>query len=353
MKASANGDQGKLEELVTRSDCNVNGVFAGHTALQAASQNGHLEVLRLLLRSGADLELEDKDGDRAVHHAAFGDEPGVMEVIAAAGADLNARNKRRQTALHIAVNKGHVGVVKTLLGLACHPSLQDSEGDTPLHDAISKKRDDMLALLLDQNADIMLTNNNGFNALHHAALRGNPSAMRVLLSKLPRPWIVDEKKDDGYTALHLASLNNHVEVAELLVHTGRANMDLQNVNMQTALHLAVERQHTSIVRLLVRDDKCQQHNIVEKKSIKNETLINFAIFAFSQVREGANLNITDKDGDTPLHESLRHHTLSQLRQLQDMQVLFLYQSVRNIWSTRVLVPRQCRHQTLVPPPFYY
>jgi len=287
VKASANGDQGKLEELVTRSDCNVNGVFAGHTALQAASQNGHLEVLRLLLRSGADLELEDKDGDRAVHHAAFGDEPGVMEVIAAAGADLNARNKRRQTALHIAVNKGHVGVVKTLLGLACHPSLQDSEGDTPLHDAISKKRDDMLALLLDQNADIMLTNNNGFNALHHAALRGNPSAMRVLLSKLPRPWIVDEKKDDGYTALHLASLNNHVEVAELLVHTGRANMDLQNVNMQTALHLAVERQHTSIVRLLVR--------------------------------EGANLNITDKDGDTPLHESLRHHTLSQLRQLQDMQ----------------------------------
>merc|ERR1712055_786872 len=64
-------------------------------------------------------------------------------------------------------------------------------------------------------------------------------------------------------------------------------MDLQNVNLQTALHLAVERQHTSIVRLLVR--------------------------------EGANLNITDKDGDTPLHESLRHHTLSQLRQLQDMQ----------------------------------
>jgi len=43
------------------------------------------------------------------------------------------------------------------------------------------------------------------------------SAMRILLDKLPRPWIVNEKKDDGYTALHLASLNNHVEVAELLV----------------------------------------------------------------------------------------------------------------------------------------
>ena len=113
-----------MDELLGREECNVNGVFAGHTALQAASQNGHLEVIRTLIRHKSELEIEDKDGDRAVHHAAFGDEPAVMEILAHAGADLNARNKRRQTALHIAVNKGHVGVVKTLLDLQCHPSLQ-------------------------------------------------------------------------------------------------------------------------------------------------------------------------------------------------------------------------------------
>ena len=50
------------------------------------------------------------------------------------------------------------------------------------------------------------------------------SAMRILLSKLPRPWIVDEKKDDGYTALHLAALNNHVEVAELLVQVNNISV---------------------------------------------------------------------------------------------------------------------------------
>ncbi|XP_054732454.1 E3 ubiquitin-protein ligase mind-bomb isoform X1 [Anastrepha obliqua] len=265
----------------------VNGVFAGHTALQAASQNGHTDVIQVLLRHNVDVEIEDKDGDRAVHHAAFGDEPAVIEILSKAGADLNARNKRRQTALHIAVNKGHLNVVKTLLSLGCHPSLQDSEGDTPLHDAISKEHDEMLSLLLDYGADITLTNNNGFNALHHAALKGNPSAMKILLTKTNRPWIVEEKKDDGYTALHLAALNNHVEIAELLVHMGKANMDRQNVNLQTALHLAVERQHVQIVKLLVQ--------------------------------EGANLNIPDKDGDTPLHEALRHHTLSQLKQLQDVE----------------------------------
>nr|CAD7200624.1 unnamed protein product [Timema douglasi] len=124
VKTAANGDAQKCEESLKRPDADVNGVFAGHTALQAASQNGHLEVIKILLRHKADVEIEDKDGDRAVHHAAFGDEPGVMELLAHAGADLNARNKRRQTALHIAVNKGHVGVVKTLLELGCHPSLQ-------------------------------------------------------------------------------------------------------------------------------------------------------------------------------------------------------------------------------------
>ena len=77
------------------------------------------------------------------------------------------------------------------------------------------------------------------------------------------------------------------QVAEMLVKIGHCNMDITNVNLQTALHLAVERQHTQIVRLLVR--------------------------------EGCNLNLADKDGDSPLHEALRHHTLSQLRQLQDMQ----------------------------------
>lgn len=37
------------------------------------------------------------------------------------------------------------------------------------------------------------------------------------------------------------------------------------------------------------------------------------------VKKKVNLNIADKDGDTALHEALRNHTLSQLRQLQDLQ----------------------------------
>lgn len=97
-----------------------------NTGIQAAAQNGHVEVIRALVEAGAEADAEDRDGDRAVHHAAFGDESAALRALAAAGADLNARNGGRQTPLHIAVNKGHLAVVRTLLQLGVHPSLQVS-----------------------------------------------------------------------------------------------------------------------------------------------------------------------------------------------------------------------------------
>uniref|UniRef100_A0A2H1WYW2 RING-type E3 ubiquitin transferase n=1 Tax=Spodoptera frugiperda TaxID=7108 RepID=A0A2H1WYW2_SPOFR len=127
VKAAANGDATRCAEILGRTDAahvDVNGFYGGHTALQAAAQNGHVEVIRALVEAGADVDAEDRDGDRAAHHAAFGDEPAALRALAVASADLNARNRRRQTPLHIAVNKGHLGVVRTLLQLAVHPSLQ-------------------------------------------------------------------------------------------------------------------------------------------------------------------------------------------------------------------------------------
>ena len=36
----------------------VNVQFAGHTALQAASQNGHTDVIKVLIRHSVDVEME-------------------------------------------------------------------------------------------------------------------------------------------------------------------------------------------------------------------------------------------------------------------------------------------------------
>lgn len=70
--------------------------------------------------------MQDKDGDRAIHHAAFGNQPRVVHVLCVFEADINARNKRGQTPLHIAVNRGYAEVCRVLLRLNCLPNLQVS-----------------------------------------------------------------------------------------------------------------------------------------------------------------------------------------------------------------------------------
>ena len=45
---------------------------AGKTALQVACHQGHKDIVHVLLDAGANLELQDDDGDTALHYSAFG-----------------------------------------------------------------------------------------------------------------------------------------------------------------------------------------------------------------------------------------------------------------------------------------
>ena len=58
VKSAASGDVVKTEEILVRGVCSVDESFTGHTALQAACQNGHIEVVRCLIRYHANLEEE-------------------------------------------------------------------------------------------------------------------------------------------------------------------------------------------------------------------------------------------------------------------------------------------------------
>lgn len=94
------------------------------------------------------------------------------------------------------------------------------------------------------------------------------SAIELILSKISnRQWLVDEKKDDGFTALHLAALNDHCLVAELLLNKGNASINTQNLSSQTALHLAVGRQHLQIVTVRTIIDRSKSQSLVHFLSI--------------------------------------------------------------------------------------
>ena len=61
IKAAANGDIKEIKKLL-ESGLNVNVLLNGQSALHAAAQNGHLDIVKVLLDCGADIEMPDKDG---------------------------------------------------------------------------------------------------------------------------------------------------------------------------------------------------------------------------------------------------------------------------------------------------
>jgi len=58
VKGAASGDVSKVEQLLEGGACSVDNQFNGKTALQAASQNGHIDVVKALIRYNANLEEE-------------------------------------------------------------------------------------------------------------------------------------------------------------------------------------------------------------------------------------------------------------------------------------------------------
>lgn len=50
----------------------VNEHSSNKTALQVASHQGHLDVVKILTQAGANMNIPDQEGDTALHYAVFG-----------------------------------------------------------------------------------------------------------------------------------------------------------------------------------------------------------------------------------------------------------------------------------------
>ena len=77
------------------------------TPLQWAASQGHVDILHLLVETGVDLEVQANNGSRALHFAALhGHLPFIQELISRYHVDINARDYDGTTALGLA-RHGH------------------------------------------------------------------------------------------------------------------------------------------------------------------------------------------------------------------------------------------------------
>ncbi|XP_046655006.1 ankyrin-2-like, partial [Daphnia pulicaria] len=227
--ASLNAETTDVIDVVLETEkFDIDGVDnKGRTPLYWAIATNNLETVRHLIQKGADPTVANKDGHTplhaAVHHIKSIET--VSLILENKQVDINRRDKNGTTALHCAIKameieqSNNVEMVRYLLEKGADPTIRNNNGTTPFHLSTTfLTNTDVLGLMLENEIkiDIDEKKNDGFNALHIAIGISNLTTARFLLSKGANPNVTDR---NGATPLHLAALlSKDMDMVKLLVN---------------------------------------------------------------------------------------------------------------------------------------
>ena len=112
------------------------------TPLTQASVDGGLEVVRVLLEGGANVESTNADGRTALHCAAYNGHLDVCRLLLDWGAKVDPVDVWEDTPLLDASSRGHLSVVQLLVKRGADVSIKSKSGNTARELArISGKKD--------------------------------------------------------------------------------------------------------------------------------------------------------------------------------------------------------------------
>ncbi|KDR12829.1 Ankyrin repeat domain-containing protein 17 [Zootermopsis nevadensis] len=134
VKHTYSGDAAKVRSLVEEgTNVNVRDDSVHHfTPLITAAMNDYVEVARVLLEAGANLEdTASSSGNTALHQGSSAGRLRICRLFLDKGAKLDAMNFGMNTPLHLAAVNGHLSVVKLLVERGADVHLKNAVNDTP------------------------------------------------------------------------------------------------------------------------------------------------------------------------------------------------------------------------------
>jgi ankyrin repeat protein len=241
-----------------------------------AAHHGHLNVVKLLLESGADVNLRTSMNQSPLDVASVGGNHEVTRYLAdhmgvtnpLDGIDVTRFENRVTTSessgivnptnmplpggltitsLHDASAEGSVEIVRSLLDQGVDVNQRDAYHRTALHMASQKGKLEVAKLLIKYGADVNCRDKEGWTPLHVASRFGYCDIAELLLDHSAD---VNVTQQDLFTPLHLASWSSNLKVVRLLLKRG-ANIHVRNIDGRTPYALASRRGDHDIIRLFL------------------------------------------------------------------------------------------------------
>lgn len=311
----------------------------GRTPYSDAKSNRHEAVIDLLKQHGATEDMDmstDVVSLQMLQYAAKGDLAAVRNCLVA-GARATYADYDQRTPLHLACTEGHANIAELLLVNNADPAARDSLGRTAVDDAITNGHRAILRVLRQYGADIprhlMGAHSDsqhqlGLDLVENAA-KGRINAVTKCLHNGANPNFQDY---DNRSALHLAAVQGHIDVVEILLQAG-ADAQVRDRWGATPRDEALKQDQTAVVDEL---DNWERKLAERNASSRNDrSLANGGRKTQSPPRNAASASMTSFHPDMFLE---KYHAPSSASAV-DSQSVSARNSSPESANSQVAVPR--------------
>ncbi|KAI5651337.1 ankyrin repeats (3 copies) domain-containing protein [Phthorimaea operculella] len=188
--ACRNGHYDVAEYLIERCKADIEQpgsvTFDGETIegappLWCAAAAGHLPLVRLLVRAGANVNSTTRTQSTPLRAACFDGHYDIVKFLVENGADIEIANRHGHTCLMIACYKGHIRIAKYLLSLNADVNRKSVKGNTALHDCAESGSLHIMKMLLGHGAT-MDVDSYGMTPLLAASVTGHTHIVEHLIN---------------------------------------------------------------------------------------------------------------------------------------------------------------------------
>lgn len=282
--------------------------------LLSACKLGYLDVVKLALSSGADINSSNKYNETPLFIAMANKNSDIVTELLKNNPNLLAKTNNEHTILHWAARYNYVEVAKRSLiakvdiNAKCHQTHW-----TALHHAARENNFKLVYLLKENGADTNLRLSYGWQASDLVEKKFPEIAryLKVPLSRdsiLPSERLISKKPHDTNSKLFSAIKNGKISLIANVIKENRSIIEASDTYGRTLLAFALQQNKPRIVELLASNNA----NLFAIDVFEN-SILHWAVLRSDQwlikniLFNNENINLQNIRGDTPLHIAVKNN----------------------------------------------